>query len=196
MNSVNKRPLVENYDRSDREQDEDALVELDLDDLEDMLNDITYSPPQTSVVVRSAFVLDQDHDAQQKLERKPATWTQLSFAAYVYALTRPSSKLAHRKELDSTEYARGYIDAVSAELATMFTDPKLLHHTTNDALGGCLNISLATEISKYFVTSSTILMIETTHSQLRTSTQSCQRQGRHALSILSPTHCVRCCEEA
>ena len=138
IHPISKGPSLENSDRSYRKEDEDALVKLDLDNLEDAVNEITYSPPQTPVVVRSAFDLYQHRDAQQKFESKPANWTPRSFVAYVHASTESSPKLAQRQALNSSKYARGHVDTVSAELAMIFTDVNLLHYIPNEALDGCL----------------------------------------------------------
>lgn len=102
-----------------REQEGMDDVEMEL--LEDALGDITDAPPRDPAPIRAVWA-----PSIISIRSRPTQWNQLTFSAYVDALTRPISRLAQRKlyGVQSPRSTQAHAETMTAELVRVFTGNK------------------------------------------------------------------------
>ena len=112
-----------------REHDtmEDAEIEL----LEDALGDITNAPPQEPAPIRSVWA-----PTTINIRSRPAKWNQITFSAYVDALTSSIPRLAQRKLYGplTPQSTQAHVETMTAELVHIFTNRESRRFASSAAL--------------------------------------------------------------
>lgn len=98
--------------------EQDGIDDAELEMLEDALGDITNAPTRTPAPIRAVWA-----PSEIGFRSRPKHWNQLTFAAYVDALTTPIPRLAQRKLYgpQSPRSTQGHVENMTAELVRLFT---------------------------------------------------------------------------
>lgn len=121
-----------------REQDDIDDVEMEL--LEDTLGDITDTPNTHAIApIRAVWA-----PSEIKLRARPERWNQLTFAAYIEALTSPVQRLTGRKiyGAQSPRSTSGHVENMIAELVRIFTMRDSGIHVSSHALDSTIQYFL------------------------------------------------------
>lgn len=166
--------------------EKDELDEVELEELEDSLDDITYSTSTARVPGESPW----SHSGlvaratQSGSPSRPKTWSTLAFATYVEDLTATRSQLVHmhashgRRRQPSDTTARHY-EGVTTQLKALLLEPSMLQYLTSTVVDNCLrfyirrgDVSATRELFAHLMQQTTYKLTASNFNNLLASTAS------------------------